>query len=439
MSGFTRFCKHAALFSAAYALLSLTWIFLSDLAVSRAGFGARVTTAISIAKGCIFVIATAALIYYLLRHAYSEEKTLHALLQSAPDAMVIADRDGVIGMINTQTEKLFGYARAELVGQKVELLIPERFRDRHPRLRDELIASRRQRPAGSGLELLARRKDGSEFPAEISLSSVWTTHGLVVCSDIRDISERKRAEEQIRKLNSQLEEALRRSEKLATVGGLIATLAHEINNPLESLSNVLYLLKRQPELGTSSTALLHEAEQDLAQIMTLARQTLAPHRETRSPVPTKLSDLLDDVVALFDRKLKSAGVEVIHEYQSDGEVFVYPSDFRQVFTNLIANSIDAMAGGGTLRLVIEDQTNGEVVVRVIDTGCGISSEHLDSIFEPFYTTKGEKGTGIGLWVIRGIVEKAGGRIEVVSSVTGQTGTSFSILLPVASAVAAQKH
>jgi len=437
--GFTRFCKHAVLLSSAYAVLSLAWIFLSDLGVNHAGFSAGVTTAISIAKGCVFVIVTAALIYYLLRRSYSEEKTLHALLQSAPDAMVIADRDGVIRLINAQTEKLFGYTREELLGQKVELLMPERFRAQHPRLREESIAGKRQRPTGSGLEQLARRKDGSEFPAEISLSSVWTAEGLVVCSDIRDISERKRTEEQIRKLNSQLEEALRRSEKLATVGGLIATLAHEINNPLESLANVLYLLKLQPDLGASSTELLQEAEQDLTQIITIARQTLAPHREARSPVPTKLSALLDDVVALFDRKLKSAGIEVIHEYQSKGEVFVYPSDFRQVFTNLIANSIDAMAGGGTLRLVIEDQTNGEVIVRVIDTGSGIASEHLDSIFEPFYTTKGEKGTGIGLWVIKGIVEKVGGRIEVVSSVTGQTGTSFSIRLPVASAVAAQGH
>jgi signal transduction histidine kinase len=230
-------------------------------------------------------------------------------------------------------------------------------------------------------------------------------------------------------VNEELEQALRRSEKLAVTGRLIATVAHEINNPLESLSNLLYLLKSKPELGRSAKELVESAEQEVARLATITRQTLAPHREAKLPVITKLSELLDDVVAVFRLRLESARIKVRREYQADGEVSIYPSEFRQVFTNLIANAIDAMECDGELRLSIEKLSEAEVVVRISDTGCGIPPENLNAVFEPFFTTKGEKGTGIGLWVIKGIVEKAGGKIEVVSSTTDKTGTCLTILLP----------
>jgi signal transduction histidine kinase len=230
-------------------------------------------------------------------------------------------------------------------------------------------------------------------------------------------------------VNDELEKALQRSEKLAMTGRLIATLAHELNNPLESLSNLLYLLKLKPELGQSAKELVESAEQEVAILGTITRQTLAPHRVARLPVITKLSELLDEVVTLFQPALESAGIKVRREYQTEGEASIYPGEFRQVFTNLIANAIDAMESGGELCLSIEKSPGGKVIVRIRDNGCGIPPENLNSIFEPFFTTKGEKGTGIGLWVVKNSVEKVGGKIEVTSSEADQRGTCLTIVLP----------
>jgi signal transduction histidine kinase len=230
-------------------------------------------------------------------------------------------------------------------------------------------------------------------------------------------------------VHDELEQALRRSEKFAAAGRLLATMAHEINNPLESLSGLLYLIRAEPGLGQSTKKLVESAEIEVERIAAITRQTLAPHREAVCPVNVRLSELLDDVLTAFRRRLDTARINVCRDYQTDGKVSIYPNQFRQVFTNLIANAIDAVGSDGTLHLLTEQLPDAEMVVRICDSGCGIPPENLDAIFDPFFTTKGEKGTGIGLWVIKGIVEKAGGKIEVVSSTTGKKGTCFSIFLP----------
>jgi signal transduction histidine kinase len=229
--------------------------------------------------------------------------------------------------------------------------------------------------------------------------------------------------------NEELEHALRRSEKLAIAGRYSATIAHEINNPLESLGNILHLLGSQPRLETDAKELVELAMQEVEHLTKISRQTLAPHRETESQVATKLSSLLDDVVDRFHRRLESAQIKVLRKYQTEEEVLIFPSEFQQVFANLLTNAIDAIEKRGELHLSIETLPENEVVVKVADSGCGIASENLDAIFQPFFT-KGEKGTGIGLWVIKRIIDKAGGRIEVASSTVGKTGTCFSIFLPV---------
>ena len=245
--------------------------------------------------------------------------------------------------------------------------------------------------------------------------------------------------DELRKLNDELEQALRRSEKLAVAGRLIATLAHEINNPLESLMSLLHLLGSNPTLDDSARELVEAARQEVGHLANISRQTLAPHRETKLPVITKVSELLDDVLTMLRRRLESEQIEIRREYETEGEVTIYPSELRQALTNLISNAIDAMGEGGELTLSIEMLPNRGVAVRVADTGCGIPAENLDTIFEPLFTTKGENGTGIGLWVTKSIVEKVGGRIEVTSSTTGKKGTCFSIFLPAPRVVPIEIH
>ncbi len=240
-----------------------------------------------------------------------------------------------------------------------------------------------------------------------------------------DITERKRSQE-----------IMRVSEKLAATGRLAATIAHEINNPLESITNILYLLENDPALDDPARAYASMAQQELSRVTHIARQTLGFYRDTSSPIPVDIPSLLDNVVELYSRKIDVKRITIKRQYGECRKISAFAGELRQVFSNLILNAIESVEQGGTVRLHASgspDDAEGKhsgIHVVIADSGPGVSAEHRKRIFEPFFTTKGDKGTGLGLWVSHGIVEKHGGAIRFRSSTTpGRSGTVFNVFLP----------
>ena len=245
-----------------------------------------------------------------------------------------------------------------------------------------------------------------------------------VAVSFSDITERKRAEA-----------ALRLNEKLAATGRLAASIAHEINNPMSSVTNLLYLLDTHAGLDPKARQYVTMARQELSRISHIVKQMLGFYRESPKPVPVNLCDVVDNVIDLFRHKLTAVGVTVTRDLSCHTEVQAFPGEMRQVFTNLVGNAIEAVGPGGKLHLRVSagrDWHDGRPGIRVLvaDNGPGIRPEHRPHLFEPFFTTKGEKGTGLGLWVTYSIVRKHNGLIRVRSSVRpGRTGTAFTVFIP----------
>lgn len=234
------------------------------------------------------------------------------------------------------------------------------------------------------------------------------------------------------------QEALRRSEKLAVTGRLAASIAHEINNPLESVTNLLYLLRSESSSPDQRRTYLEQAEQELARVTEITKHTLRYYREPHRPVQVDVSAVLDSILTLYKSRLMAANIIVHKEVRAASTwVCVNPGEIRQIIANLIGNSLDAMRMGGRLRLKISQQRKAkgsgdrQLNLSIADTGSGIAPGLLPTIFEPFVTTKGETGTGLGLWVIQELANKNGWSVRVRSSVSPKHhGTVFSILMPV---------
>jgi signal transduction histidine kinase len=225
------------------------------------------------------------------------------------------------------------------------------------------------------------------------------------------------------------QEALLRSEKLAVTGRLAASIAHEINNPLEAITNLLYLMRAE-EGDERRNRLLTEAEQELARVTEITKQTLRFYRESAQPRATNVAHVVDSVLKLYGSRLRASKVMVKADSVGDAPVVMStPGELRQVLANLVGNSVDAMRAGGCLRIRTVARC-GRVRLTIADTGSGIPADVLPTIFEPFVTTKGETGTGLGLWVTSEILKKNGWRINVRSSrAAGRSGTVFAITMP----------
>ncbi|MGA3193802.1 MAG: PAS domain S-box protein [Terriglobales bacterium] len=405
-------------------------------------------------------------------------KEMAAIVEDSSDAIFSINSESVITSWNRAAERLFGYSSAEAVGMPAARLAP-------PDRQAEAARNRQIFSAGGHVNPYQTervRKDGTRVPVLLSVASLRDAHGQIVGASAiaRDMSVVK-----------QSEEAVRRSEKLATAGRLAASIAHEINNPLEAVVNLLYLARHDSK---NAAQYLTMAEKEVAQVATLAQQTLGFVRDTDAPASVDAAAIMEEILQLYSRKLEGRRVQVKRRYRDAGSIFGFAGELRQLFANLVVNASDAMADrgsqghesleGGAANSSLSaigsavagasvgsssiglskggpanagsghgGSTNGGspgpallavriapgrswgdgrtgVRITVADNGSGIPRENLQRIFEPFFTTKKDIGTGLGLWVSNGIVRKHGGSIRVRSRVDGlATGTVFSVFLP----------
>jgi len=350
--------------------------------------------------------------------AETTTREMAAIVEYSCDAIYSTDREGIITNWNRAAEALYGYTAEEAVGLPVSRLAPPELRDEAER--NQQILNRGGRVPSYRTERM--RKDGVRWPVLLSVSPLQNGHGEIigVSTIARDISAERRSEE-----------AIRRSEKLATAGRLAASIAHEINNPLEAVVNLLYLARHDP---AHSDEYLGLAEKEVGRVASIAQQTLGFVRDA-SPGAMDPAAIIDEILQLYSRKLESRRIRVTRRFRTSCEVSGYSGEVRQLLANLLVNAVDAMPNGGSLHVrvtVSRDWSDGRTGVRITiaDDGSGIPRDHLRQIFEPFYTTKKETGTGLGLWVSRGIVQKHGGWIRVRSRADGDsTGSVFMIFLP----------
>jgi PAS domain S-box-containing protein len=385
----------------------------------------------------------------------SGDRRFVGLLEAAPDAMVCVDGSGSIALVNAQAERLFGYGRQELVGEPVELLVPDEVRPQHPGFRAGYVGDPKPRPMGAGMELAGRRKDGSTFPAEISLSAIDTDEGILVTAAVRDVTERLEAQAERERLKTQaerdrLERQLQQSQRLESLGQLAGGVAHDFNNLLGVITNYANFIAeemRNPSAAGPSESALADIEQiQLAaeRATRLTHQLLAfARREVVQPRVLNLNVAVASVLKLLQRTLGEHIELVTNLEPALDSVLADPGHVDQILVNLAVNARDAMTGGGQLSIKtanvdVDDayaatHTNlapgRYVALKVSDNGPGMPPEVLDRAFEPFFTTKPKgQGTGLGLATIYGIVSQAGGNVRIYSE--PKLGTSITVLLPV---------
>lgn len=396
-----------------------------------------------------------------------------SILDIAEEGIIAIDRAQQIVLFNHGAEKIFGYRADDVIGRAIDLLIPERFALSHRRDVEQFAeSSTMARLMGARTKVWGKRRNGVEFPAEVSICKFHERGELFLAAIIRDITERKKAEAALVELNNQLEERVRQrtaelqsanqqlqgsvtelqqrsdelrsttqqlwqAAKLASVGELAASIAHELNNPLGTVSLRLESVLAQTPPDDSRRPLLEIVEQEVERMANLVSNLLQFSRHGKDQVSTlHVDEEIRTTLELTLHHLRRRSIEIVQEVQPDmPAIFADRQKLRQVFLNLLTNAGDAMPNGGQLRIrVRQNQTANEirvVIIEVADTGVGIPPEILPRVQEPFFTTKEEgKGTGLGLAICKRIIQEHKGSLEIESKVGA--GTTVRITLPVVS-------
>ena len=362
------------------------------------------------------------------------EAKFQSLLEAAPDAIVGVDAEGSIVLVNAQTERIFGYPREELLGQPLEMLIPESARDRHPGHRRAYIGDPHPRPMGAGMELAGRRRDGTEFPAEISLSAIETESGVVVSAAVRDVSDRKAIEQQLREKNIELERVARAKDTF------LASMSHELRTPLNAIIGFTgtLLMELPGPLNEDQARHLRTVEQSGKHLLAIINDILDLAKIESGAVQLSLEkvdcgEVVESVVSSLRPLAASKGLALTLDVPP--APIVIESDSRvlgQILINLAGNAIK-FTETGEVRVALARRVDdhGAPMVAISDTGPGISCDEMDLLFGAFErgsaaAKRGVEGTGLGLHVSGRLAELIGSRITVDSTLG--LGSTFTLVM-----------
>ena len=343
-----------------------------------------------------------------------------AIVQSSDDAILSKDLTGCIKSWNPAASRIFGYSPQEILGKSILLLIPEELRSEEKTILEKIRAGE----TIDHYETVRITKSGERLNVSLSISPVRDEKGTIIGASktLRDITGKKR-----------LEASLLQAEKIAAAGRMAATIAHEVNNPLEAITNLIFLAKSNANDPNLVGSFLEQAESELIRVSHIARQTLGFYRENASASSACPSDLAERTIRVYEPKCKEAGIFIERDFKSTSRVVLRTGEILQVISNIIANAIHAMPSGGTLSISTQDvdgPAKAGVIIAVRDSGVGITAEQLPRIFDAFFSTRVGVGTGIGLFVAKQFVLGHGGKIDVETSVESDShGTRMSVFLP----------
>jgi PAS domain S-box-containing protein len=344
---------------------------------------------------------------------------LAAIVESSDDAIISKDLTGRITSWNAAAQRMFGYTGEEIIGQSVLRIIPPELQWEEPGILNKLQAGERI----DHYETVRRHKDGHLLDVSLTISPIRNERGKVVGASkiARDISDRRRAQE-----------ILVETEKLAATARMAATMAHEINNPLEAVINLAYLLITNTSLDAEARKYAQLLLNEISRVSDITRQTLAFYRDTSRPADVNLAILMGDLLELQRHRFVGQNVVLKQEFEDGAVVWGFRQELHQVFSNLVINALDAVGPGGEIRVRVQvcGGDGNRICVTVADNGSGIPPRVKARIFDPFFTTKATKGNGLGLWVSQAIVKKHEGSIQVRSSTNpARHGTAFRVTLP----------